>query len=207
MAHGYLTSAHCSCLLPWGVVRWDILRSLQTSKEQRINLWSASSLSLMEDWPLWETVLLPWGVYIEHSCPEGPRKIGCRGPERWPPTALFFPLSALGGCFLKMNHQPTNSYFSFLGKLRLRHAIHFQIIVKTQLISRGVVSPTCNPSSQEVEAGGFRVQGQPQLHPDFKTSLGYIRHYFRKNQKQRNKSYYYSNAHLYQYLFFPWNGG
>lgn len=78
----------------------------------------------------------PGPTGIEHSCPEGPRKIGCRGPERWPPTALFFPLSALGGCFLKMNHQPTNPHFCFLGKLRLRHAIHFQIIAKKQIISR-----------------------------------------------------------------------
>lgn len=136
----------------------------------------------------------------EYSCPEGPRKIGCRGPERWPPTALFFPLSALRGCVLKMNHQPTNSHFFFLGKLRLRHAIHFQIIVKNQLISR-VWWLISNPSSQEVEAGGFGVQGQAQLQAEFKTNLSYIRHYFRKNQKQRNKSYYCSNAHLHQYFF------
>lgn len=71
---------------------------------------------------------------IEHSCLEGPRKIGCRCPERWPPTALFFPLLS-GAAFSKWTTNQ-QTHISLLGKLKLRHAIRFQIIVKTQLISR-----------------------------------------------------------------------
>jgi hypothetical protein len=29
-----------------------------------------------------------------------------------------------------------------------------------------MVAPTCNPSTQEVEAGGWRMQGQPGLHSE-----------------------------------------
>lgn len=36
-----------------------------------------------------------------------------------------------------------------------------------------VVTHTCNPSIWEVEAGRSGVQGQPQLHREFKTYLGY----------------------------------
>lgn len=46
---------------------------------------------------------------------------------------------------------------------------------------------TCNPSSQEVKAGGFKVQGQPHLHLEFKTSLGYARHCFRKIKSKETK--------------------
>lgn len=33
----------------------------------------------------------------------------------------------------------------------------------------------CDPSIQEVEAGGSGVQDHPQLHSEFKASLAYVR--------------------------------
>ena len=44
---------------------------------------------------------------------------------------------------------------------RARHLYHL-----------GVVVHTWNPSSWEMEAGGFKVQGHPQLQSEFKASLG-----------------------------------
>jgi hypothetical protein len=38
----------------------------------------------------------------------------------------------------------------------------------------GVVADICNPSTQDVETGGLRVQGYPVLHSEFETRLGYI---------------------------------
>ena len=40
--------------------------------------------------------------------------------------------------------------------------------------TKGMVH-TCHSSSQEVTAGGSRVQGHSQLHREFKASLGYLR--------------------------------
>jgi hypothetical protein len=37
-----------------------------------------------------------------------------------------------------------------------------------------VVTHASKPSSQEVEVGGSKVQGQPGLHSEFQGSLGYI---------------------------------
>lgn len=34
---------------------------------------------------------------------------------------------------------------------------------------------TCYPSTQEVEVGGSGVQGQPQLHSEFKAILGHMK--------------------------------
>lgn len=35
-----------------------------------------------------------------------------------------------------------------------------------------------NTNTWEAEAGGSRIQGQPQLHRELKASLGYMRPYF-----------------------------
>lgn len=37
-----------------------------------------------------------------------------------------------------------------------------------------VVVHTCNPSTREVEAGGSKAQGHPQLPGEFEGSLGYV---------------------------------
>jgi hypothetical protein len=37
-----------------------------------------------------------------------------------------------------------------------------------------MVDHTCNPSTQEAEARGLRLHGQPGLHSEFKANLGYI---------------------------------
>jgi hypothetical protein len=37
-----------------------------------------------------------------------------------------------------------------------------------------MVVHSCNPSTQEVEAGGSQIRGQLGLHSKFQTSLGYI---------------------------------
>jgi hypothetical protein len=46
---------------------------------------------------------------------------------------------------------------------------------------------TCNPSTVEAEAGGWRVLGHPGQHREFKGSMGYIGRPFlikkKKNQK------------------------
>lgn len=102
---------------------------------------------------------------IEHSYPEGPRKIGCRGQEGATYSSILSSFCSRGGCFLKINHQPTNPHSWFLEKLRLRHAIRFQIIVKNQIISRvWLLIP-------EVLA----VKRRRQEVSEFKDSLSYTR--------------------------------
>ena len=39
----------------------------------------------------------------------------------------------------------------------------------------GMVEHSCQPSTQEMEAGGSIAQGQPGLHSKFKASLGCLR--------------------------------
>lgn len=130
MAHGNLTSAHSS-LLSWGF----LLRPGET-------FWSACKLQRSReltsgrpaDFGWWRTD--PCGK--QSSCPEVYRaQLPRRSPEdrmqgpRGGHLQLYSFLFLLsGGCFLKINHQPTNPHSWFLEKLRLRHAIHFQIIVK-----------------------------------------------------------------------------
>jgi hypothetical protein len=47
----------------------------------------------------------------------------------------------------------------------------------------GVVANICNPSTQEAEAGGWKVWGQPELHNMFKACLGYIETLSQKKEK------------------------
>lgn len=50
------------------------------------------------------------------------------------------------------------------------------------LHKRGMVKPTCDPSSWEIMAEGSEVQGSPQLQSKFEATLGY-----RRVQKQMTK--------------------
>lgn len=43
-------------------------------------------------------------------------------------------------------------------------------------------SDICNPSAQEVQAGGLGVQAHPQLHREFDASLGYKRPFIKKKK-------------------------
>lgn len=44
----------------------------------------------------------------------------------------------------------------------------------------------CHTSTREVEIVGSRLQGSPQLHSEFETSMGYMKTLFQKRNKQRN---------------------
>lgn len=59
---------------------------------------------------------------------------------------------------------------------------------KEGMYKLGVVAPTYNPNTWEIEAGRSSVQGQPPLHSEFKSSLGHVRPCL-KNQltKERKK--------------------
>lgn len=45
----------------------------------------------------------------------------------------------------------------------------------------------CNSNTQEVEGGGSEVQGHPQLHSEFKASLGYIKPYLKIKRRRKEK--------------------
>jgi hypothetical protein len=45
---------------------------------------------------------------------------------------------------------------------------------RTKTIKPGVVAHVCNPSSEEVEAGGSQVRGQSDIYRGFKTRQGYM---------------------------------
>lgn len=47
----------------------------------------------------------------------------------------------------------------------------------------GVVAYACSPSTWEVEAGMSEVQGHPQQHAKFETSLSYMRPCPKRKQK------------------------
>jgi hypothetical protein len=49
---------------------------------------------------------------------------------------------------------------------------------------------TCNPSTQDAEAGGLRIQGQSGPHSKFQASLGYIvRPCLKKQNETKEYSY------------------
>jgi hypothetical protein len=63
--------------------------------------------------------------------------------------------------------------------------------IKINFKGEYMVVTICNPSSPEAEAEGSRVGGQPELHREFQTSLGYIvRPHFktRQNKTKQNKT-------------------
>jgi hypothetical protein len=65
------------------------------------------------------------------------------------------------------------------------------------------VAHACNPSTQEAEAEGSQIQGQPILHSEFQVSLGYrVRHCLKINQKKtQNKIKYVRIWTVYAVLF------
>jgi hypothetical protein len=65
-----------------------------------------------------------------------------------------------------------------------------------------LVVHACNPSTQEVEAGGSRVSGQPGLHIDFEANLGYIARFFLKTGKKPIIFYHMiQQSHYLEYIF------
>lgn len=50
-----------------------------------------------------------------------------------------------------------------------------------------VVMNTCQPSAQEVEAGGSGIHGHPHLYSELKGSLGYMRPYLKKIRKKSHQ--------------------
>ena len=57
----------------------------------------------------------------------------------------------------------------------------------------GIVVYTHGPRTLEVEAGDPRVQGYPQLHSKFETSLGYMRYCLKRQNKNKSNLFYYDN--------------
>lgn len=57
------------------------------------------------------------------------------------------------------------------------------VLVESRIKGPDVVSLTCNPSTQVAEEGASRVQGEPWLLSEFKTSLGYVRPYVKQTNK------------------------
>lgn len=48
-------------------------------------------------------------------------------------------------------------------------------LYRKMFAASGTVAHTCNPSTYDVEAGGSRVQGHPQLHRQVEIILAYTR--------------------------------
>lgn len=57
------------------------------------------------------------------------------------------------------------------------------VLVESRIKGPDVVSLTCNPSTQVAEEGASRVQSEPWLLSEFKTSLGYMRPYVKQTNK------------------------
>jgi hypothetical protein len=78
-------------------------------------------------------------------------------------------------------------YRDFLWGRAVLLALLLGIMVSETLKSvGGVVVHTCNPRTQETEAGGSWVQGQPQLHSKSGNNLGYIGRSYSKETNKTN---------------------
>jgi hypothetical protein len=60
--------------------------------------------------------------------------------------------------------------------------------IEKQASQPGVVAHTFNPSTQEAEAGGFLVRGQPGLQSEFQDSQGYTEKPCLEKKKTKTKN-------------------
>lgn len=69
----------------------------------------------------------------------------------------------------------------YISQMMNKEAIISYMNDKNASHKRGVVTSVCNPTTQELEAGGSEVQRHPWFHTKFKVSLDYIKTLCQKN--------------------------
>jgi hypothetical protein len=65
----------------------------------------------------------------------------------------------------------------------------------------GMVVHVCNPSTEELKAGGLAVQSHPCLCGKFEASLGYKRPFCKNSKKQKKYSQFFVVGHFPSLVF------